>query len=84
MKSDDDLELNAFTDGELSEDQQAELLDAMRNDPDLARQALQVGDSGERDRLGHGGRRARDRGVDVLRIKRLATSAQQQIHGGRA
>jgi len=43
MRSEDDLELNAFVDGELSPDQQAELLEAMRNDPDLARQACELG-----------------------------------------
>ena len=53
MKSDDDLELNAFTDGELSEDQQAELLEAMRNDPDLARQACELGQLKARLRLAY-------------------------------
>ena len=43
MNSDNDLELNAFADGELSEEQQAELLEAMRNDPDLARRACELG-----------------------------------------
>jgi len=43
MRSEDDLELNAFVDGELSHDQQAELLEAMRADPDLARQACELG-----------------------------------------
>lgn len=33
MKSHDELELNAFVDGELSTDQQAEILEAMRADP---------------------------------------------------
>ena len=41
--SQDDLELNAFVDGELSHDQQAELLEAMRSDPELARQACELG-----------------------------------------
>ena len=43
MRSEDDLELNAFVDGELSPDQQAELLESMRSDPDLARQACELG-----------------------------------------
>ncbi len=43
MRSENDLELNAFVDGELSPDQQAELLEAMRVDPDLARQACELG-----------------------------------------
>lgn len=43
MRSDDDLELNAYIDGELSPDQQAELLESMRNDPELARQACELG-----------------------------------------
>jgi len=43
MRSEDDLELNAFVDGELSTDQQAELLEAMRSDPELARQACELG-----------------------------------------
>ncbi len=43
MRSEDDLELNAFVDGELSPDQQAELLEAMRSDPELARQAFELG-----------------------------------------
>lgn len=43
MKPNDDLELHAFVDGELSTDQQAELLEAMREDPELARQACELG-----------------------------------------
>ena len=43
MRSEDDLELNAFVDGELSPDQQAELLESMRSDPELARQACELG-----------------------------------------
>jgi intracellular sulfur oxidation DsrE/DsrF family protein len=39
MKSGDDLELNAYIDGELSPDQQAELLQSLRDDPELARDA---------------------------------------------
>lgn len=42
MRSIDDLELNAFIDGELSTGQQAELLEAMRADPELARQACEL------------------------------------------
>ena len=42
MRSEDDLELNAFIDGELSADQQAELLELMRSDPELARQACEL------------------------------------------
>jgi len=43
MKSSDELELNAYVDGELSADQQAELLEAMRDDAELARQACELG-----------------------------------------
>lgn len=43
MKSYDELELNAFIDGELSTDQQAELLEAMHDDPELARQMCELG-----------------------------------------
>lgn len=43
MRSNDDLELNAYIDGELSTDQQAELLESMRDDPELARQACELG-----------------------------------------
>lgn len=43
MRSEDDLELNAFVDGELSPDQQAELLESMRSDTELARQACELG-----------------------------------------
>ncbi|MBT8429555.1 MAG: hypothetical protein KJN79_06545 [Gammaproteobacteria bacterium] len=43
MRSEDDLELNAYIDGELSPDQQAELLESMRSDPELARQACELG-----------------------------------------
>lgn len=43
MKPCDELELNAFIDGELSADQQAELLEAMRDDPELARQVCGLG-----------------------------------------
>lgn len=43
MKTNDELEVNAFVDGELSADQQAELLEAMRADPEIARQACELG-----------------------------------------
>jgi intracellular sulfur oxidation DsrE/DsrF family protein len=43
MKTNDELEVNAFIDGELSADQQAELLEAMRADPEIARQACELG-----------------------------------------
>jgi intracellular sulfur oxidation DsrE/DsrF family protein len=42
MRPSDDLELNAFIDGELSADQQAEFLEAMREDPELARQVCEM------------------------------------------
>ncbi len=43
MSSNDDLELNAYVDGELSNDQQAELLDAMRGDKELSRRVCELG-----------------------------------------
>lgn len=43
MKPGDELELNAFIDGELSTDQQAEFLEAMRDDPELAREVCELG-----------------------------------------
>jgi len=43
MRPEDDLELTAFVDGELSHDQQAEVLEAMRTDPELARRACELG-----------------------------------------
>jgi intracellular sulfur oxidation DsrE/DsrF family protein len=43
MTENHDLELNAYIDGELSTDQQAELLQAMRDDPELARRACELG-----------------------------------------
>ena len=42
MKPNDELEVNAYVDGELSADQQAELLEAMRQDPELARRACEL------------------------------------------
>ncbi|MCB1759515.1 MAG: hypothetical protein KDI68_07005 [Gammaproteobacteria bacterium] len=42
MSFNDDLELNAYIDGELTSDRQAELLEAMRTDPDFARQACEL------------------------------------------
>ncbi|MCP5416290.1 MAG: DsrE family protein [Chromatiaceae bacterium] len=42
MNFNDDLELNAYIDGELTPDQQAELLEAMRTDPDFARRACEL------------------------------------------
>jgi len=42
MRSIDNLELNAYVDGELSPEQQAELLESMRSDPELARQACEL------------------------------------------
>jgi len=43
MSPSDELEQNAFVDGELSPDQQAELLEAMREDPELARRICELG-----------------------------------------
>jgi intracellular sulfur oxidation DsrE/DsrF family protein len=43
MKPNDEIEINAFIDGELSADQQAELLEAMQNDPEIARRACELG-----------------------------------------
>ncbi|MCB1722742.1 MAG: hypothetical protein H6959_07990 [Chromatiaceae bacterium] len=43
MSSSNELDLNAFVDGELTADQQAEFLEAMRDDPELARQACELG-----------------------------------------
>ncbi len=42
MNPNDELEVNAYVDGELSADQQAELLEAMRQDPELARRACEL------------------------------------------
>jgi intracellular sulfur oxidation DsrE/DsrF family protein len=42
MKQDHELELNAYVDGELTSDQQAEFLEAMREDPALARAACEL------------------------------------------
>lgn len=41
--SSDELELNAYVDGELDAEQQAEFLEAMRNDPELARRVCELG-----------------------------------------
>jgi intracellular sulfur oxidation DsrE/DsrF family protein len=43
MSPNDELELNAYLDGELTTDQQAEFLEAMREDPELARRVCEVG-----------------------------------------
>ena len=43
MHTDHELELNAFVDNELTPDQQAEFLEAMRRDPELAREVCAVG-----------------------------------------
>ena len=43
MNRNHELELNAYVDGELAADQQAEFLDAMREDPELARAACELG-----------------------------------------
>ena len=53
MKSNNELDLNAFIDGELSADQQAELLEAMRDDAELARQACELGQLKARLRLAY-------------------------------
>jgi intracellular sulfur oxidation DsrE/DsrF family protein len=42
MRPTDELELNAYIDGELSPDQQAEMLEAMRADPELAKRACEL------------------------------------------
>jgi hypothetical protein len=43
MKSGDELELNAYLDGELSDDEQAELLEKMRTDAEFARRVCTLG-----------------------------------------
>ncbi len=43
MKSGDEFELNAYLDGELSNDEQAELLEVMRTDPEFARRVCALG-----------------------------------------
>ncbi len=43
MNGDFELDLNAYVDGELSHDQEAEFIEAMRNDPELAKAACQLG-----------------------------------------
>lgn len=43
MNSDHERDLDAFVDNELTPDQQAEFLDAMRRDPELAREVCAVG-----------------------------------------
>jgi uncharacterized protein len=43
MNTDHELDLNAFVDNELTPDQQAEFLEAMRRDPELAREVCAVG-----------------------------------------
>lgn len=42
MNPHDELELHAYVDGELSADQQAEVLEAMQSDPELARRACEL------------------------------------------
>ena len=53
MTTDDDLHLNAYVDGELSADQQAEMLDAMRRDPQLARRACELANLKKQVRLAY-------------------------------
>lgn len=43
MNKEHELDLNAYVDGELTADQQAEFLEAMRADPELAREVCEVG-----------------------------------------
>ncbi|MGB5252470.1 MAG: hypothetical protein WBN68_07090 [Sedimenticolaceae bacterium] len=43
MKSGDEFELNAYLDGELSDDEQAELLEIMRTDEEFARRVCALG-----------------------------------------
>lgn len=42
MSSNDDLELSAYIDGELTDDERVEMLAAMRANPDLAREACEL------------------------------------------
>lgn len=42
MRRNDDLELNAYVDGELSDAERAEILAAMQRDPELAREACEL------------------------------------------
>jgi len=42
MRKNDDLEINAFVDGELTVDERMDLLAAMQRDPDLAREACEM------------------------------------------
>lgn len=53
MNGEQELELNAYVDGELSADQQAELIEAMRDDPDLARRACELSHHKARMRLAY-------------------------------
>ena len=43
MNRDFELDLNAYVDGELSHDQEAEIIEAMRDDPELAQEICQLG-----------------------------------------
>jgi intracellular sulfur oxidation DsrE/DsrF family protein len=43
MSSTTDIDLNAYIDGELSHDQEAEVLEAMRDNPELAQEICQLG-----------------------------------------
>ena len=43
MNRDCELDLNAYVDGELSHDQEAEIIEAMRDDPELAQEICQLG-----------------------------------------
>lgn len=45
MKIDSELEIHAFVDGELSAEQQAEVLEAMQHDTELARQVCEINNS---------------------------------------
>ena len=76
MKPSDEFELNAFVDGELSADQQAEWLEAMRADPELARQACELGQIKAQIRLAYGSPpQVRRRNADKVRESWRAVAA---------
>lgn len=64
MSDNYELELNAYVDGELSADQQAEFLAAMRDDADLARRACELGQLKKQLRLAYAVPPEAPRGVD--------------------
>ncbi len=74
----DEIDLNAYVDGELSHDQEAEVLEAMRDNPELAQQICQLGQLKAQMRIAYANPPQPDRGS----MRRVGRSWRAVAAGG--